>query len=82
MLLCRGERNRRSFALQLRLLRTYGRFLPEYTAVPVRIINYLGRLLGLPPALFVEPPHRQATDLEHERRIRDHLGLRQFDQIT
>ena len=62
VLRCRGEDNRRRFALQLCALRTYGRFVPNQAVVPVRILNYLGRQLDLPPTLFLPPPHREATD--------------------
>src|SRR5262249_41945615 len=50
--------------------------------VGTRIINHLCRQLNLPPVLFVNPPQREATDLEHERRIRDYLGFRPFDQAA
>jgi hypothetical protein len=76
---CHGEAHRLSFALQLCALRTYGRFVKEYETVPVRILNHLGRQLELAPVLFLAPPHREATDLDHERRIREHLGFRAFD---
>ena len=82
VLRCRGDDSRLRFALQLCTLRQYGRFLVEYEAVPVRIVNHLGRQLGLPPVLFVESPRREATDLEQERRIRDYLGFRPFDAAT
>ena len=82
VLRCRGDGHRRSFAVQLCVLRRYGRFLTEYEAIPARITNHLGRQLDLPPVLFLEPPHREATGLEHERRIRDHLGFRAFDRTA
>ncbi|MCC7377379.1 MAG: DUF4158 domain-containing protein [Verrucomicrobiales bacterium] len=52
----------------------------DYSKVPVRIVNHLGLQLGLPPMLFAAPPSRPATDVEHERRIREHLGFRSYDQ--
>lgn len=77
---CRGDDKRHSFALQLCTLRRFGRFLgDDYSKVPVRIVNHVGRQLGLAPVLLVAPPAREATDLEHERRIRDHLGFGPFD---
>ncbi len=76
---CRGDGNRLRFAIQLCALRTYGRFVSNFVTIPVRIANYLGRQLELPPVLFVEPPEREATDLQHERRIRGYLGFRSFD---
>lgn len=75
---CRGDGNRLRFALQLCMLRQYGRFLVEYETVPVRIANHLGRQLDLPPILFVEPPQREATDIEQEGRIRRYLGFVPF----
>jgi TnpA family transposase len=78
---CRGDDKRHSFALQLCTLRRYGCFLADdYSKVPVRIVNHVGRQLGLPPMLFAAPPSRAATDVEHERRIREHLGYQSYDQ--
>jgi hypothetical protein len=69
ILRCRGDDNRRRFALQWCALRIFGRFVPNHLAVPVRILNSLGRQLDLPPTLFLPPPHREATDVEQEQRI-------------
>jgi hypothetical protein len=77
---CRGDNNRRRFALRLCTLRNYGRFLNDYETVPVRILNHLSCQLELPPVLFVTSPDRDATVSEHEQRIRHYLGYRQFDQ--
>ena len=79
---CRGINHQLSFALQLCVLRNYGRFLQDYSTVPIHILNHLGGQLGQPPVLFLEPPHREATDLEHERRIREHLSFRSFDEAV
>ena len=80
---CRGADNRHSFAIQLCTLRAYGRFLgQDYGFVPVRILNHLGRQLGMPPVLFAAPPDRKKTDTEHERRIRAYLGFRSFDEAV
>jgi hypothetical protein len=76
---CRGDDNRLRFAIQLCVVRNSGRFVSDFAAVPVRIANHLGCQLDLPPALFVAAPVREATDLEHERRIREYLGFRPFD---
>jgi len=74
-LLCRGEENRRRFALQLCVLRGYGRFLePEETA-PVRIVNHLGTQLELSPVLFVGGA---ATETGYAERIRRYLGFVRF----
>jgi TnpA family transposase len=75
----RGEASRLRFAIQLCVVRRYGRFLDDYVGVPARVLNFLSRQLDLPPVLAVEPSRREATQQEHERRIRDYLGLQTFD---
>lgn len=80
---CRGADKRHSFAIQLCTLRAYGRFLgQDYGVVPIRILNHVGRQLGMPPVLFAAPPKRKETDAEHERRIRNYLGFRTFDDAV
>jgi hypothetical protein len=60
---CRGDDNRLRFALQLCILRRYGRSLRTYDPVPLRIVNHLGRQLALPPVLLLDPVPRPATVL-------------------
>jgi TnpA family transposase len=79
VLKCRGDENRRRFAIQLCHLKARGRFLSHYSQVSAKIANHLGRQLSLAPSLFVEPPRRSATETEHEGRIRRHLGFERFD---
>jgi hypothetical protein len=76
---CRGEPSRLRFALQLCMVRRYGRFLDDYAGVPARILNFLSRQLDLPPVLAVEASRREGTQHEHQRRIREYLGLQTFD---
>jgi hypothetical protein len=45
---CRGADHRRRFALQLCMLRTYGRFLDDYRQASLRIVNHLSRQIGVP----------------------------------
>src|ERR1051325_9469358 len=66
---CRGDDNRRRFALQLCTLRTYGRFLDTYHQVPLTILTHLTRQLALPPVLFLTDSEREATDSDHQERI-------------
>jgi TnpA family transposase len=75
---CRGDDNRRRFALQLCTLRTYGRFLDPAPAVPLTILTHLNRQLELPPILFLSGSEREATDSEHQERIRHYLGYHAF----
>src|SRR5215475_4078695 len=79
VLRCRGDANRRRFAVQLCTLRTYGRFLPEATPAPVAITNYLARQLALPLVLFGDVPERLATETDQLQRIRTYLGWQPFD---
>ena len=58
---CRGDDHRRRFALQLCMLRTYGRFLDDYRQAPVRIVNHLSRQIGLAPLLFLDRAARGPT---------------------
>ena len=67
---CCGADNRLRFALQLCVLRLYGRFLTTYDAVPLRIVNHLGRQLGLPPMRLLDPMPRPATESEYQQRLR------------
>lgn len=76
---CRGDANRRRFAIQLCVVRLYGRFLDEYAAVPVRVLNHVSRQLQLPPVLSLDRPDRSATETGHEQRIREYLGYQTFD---
>src|SRR5437879_10406238 len=55
ILRCRGDDNRRRFALQLCALRIFGRFVPNHMAGPVRILNYLGGQRDFPATLLLTP---------------------------
>ncbi len=79
---CRGDDNRRRFAVQLCILRNYGCFLENYQAVPAGILSYLGCQLDLPPVLFLGAPEREATETEQTQRIRRYLGYKLFDEDT
>jgi TnpA family transposase len=79
VLRCRGDDNRRRFALQLCVLRHYGRFLDQYQGLPVRILNHLNRQLGLVPTVSLPEAERDATESSHQQRLREYLGYRIFD---
>ena len=70
---CRGEAQRRRFAVQLCMLRTYGRFLPKAVAAPTAITNHLARQLDVPLVLFGDVPGRLATETSNSRPWRDVL---------
>src|SRR5712692_1437639 len=79
---CRGEAQRRRFAVQLCTLRAYGRFLPKVVAAPTVITNHLARQLDLPLVLFGEVPGRLATETDHFHHIRTYLGWHPFDDAS
>ncbi len=79
---CRGEAQRRRFAVQLCMLRTYGRFLPKAVAAPTAITNHLARQLDVPLVLFGDVPGRLATETDHFHHIRTYLGWQPFDDAS
>src|SRR5215510_10445245 len=79
---CRGEAQRRRFAVQLCMLRTCGRFLPKAVPAPTAITNHLARQLDLPLVLFGDVPGRLATETDHFHHIRTYLGWQPFDDTS
>jgi hypothetical protein len=79
VLMCRGTDNCLRFALQLCVLRGFGRFLEECDDPPVRIVNHLAAQLHLPPVLLLAPP-RSTTESEYRDRLRRYYGLADLDQ--
>lgn len=79
---CRGDDNRRRFAIQLCVLRKYGRFLDSRISVPIKILNYLSRQLELNPVLFLDPTLRLSTESDYQQRIMKYLGYKAFDDIV
>lgn len=43
---CRGEDNRRRFAIQLCYVRNEGRFVENFAEFPLKIINFISLQLG------------------------------------
>lgn len=80
VLRCRGDDNRRRFALQLCVLRQYGRFIDRFQDAPVRILNHLNRQLGLTPTVSLPEAERDATESSHQQRLREYFGYRTFDE--
>ena len=79
---CRGADQKRRFALQLCVLRGYGRFLDDYRHAPIKIVNHLSRQLELPPVLFLDRSGREPTERVQAQRIRRYLGLSRFDKTA
>ena len=81
VLRCRGDDNRRRFALQWCALRLFGRFVPNHLAVPVRILNYLGLQRGF--EMWCNVAHQSCMEGgPHDGPDRDHaqdgLGDRRY----
>lgn len=72
---CRGESNRRWFAVQLCFLRNEGRFLEGFTDLPLKIINFISLQLGLVPILLMTEPGREATTSSYRARLQNYLGI-------
>ena len=79
VLRCRTQEHRQHFAVQMCVLREYGRFLQGDETISVRILSHLANQLGLEPRMFVYAPEREVTQREHQQRIREYLGWRVFD---
>ena len=67
-------------AVQLCTIRLYGRFIHQTHDVSTRILNYLGKQLNLPPSLGIQLPEREATYLEHRKKLLIYLGFTKFDE--
>ncbi|MHB1675033.1 MAG: DUF4158 domain-containing protein [Acidobacteriaceae bacterium] len=52
---CRGDDNRRRFAIQMCASRHTGRFLEDFAGVLVRILNYIIRQPDIAPSSIVRP---------------------------
>ncbi len=72
---CRGESNRRWFAVQLCFLRNEGRFLEHFENFPLKIINFISLQLGILSVLLMTEPGREATISGYRSRLQNHLGI-------
>ena len=75
----RGDDNRRRYAVQLCVLRKYGRFLNNYKCVSTKAIGYLSHQLELEPVMALPSPAREATELEYRGDIQKYLKYSQFE---
>jgi TnpA family transposase len=74
----RGSENRLRFAVQLCILRKYGRFLDDYRLVASKIIGYLSSQLKIAPVPINQ--ETVSTGKNYRKEIRDYLGYTTFDQ--
>src|SRR5262245_60976739 len=69
---CHGESaNYLRFATQLCWLRKTGRFIQDYSLVPIKVVQYLSRQLECEPVLFISQPERHATESRYHQLIRE-----------
>lgn len=68
--------NRLGFALRILLLRFLGFHLPDLTAVPEVVIEYVGSQIGTDAVQIKFYAERGATRTVHQRAIEDYLGFR------
>lgn len=76
----RGDDNRRRYAVQLCILRKYGRFLDGYKSVSAKIIGYLSRQLEIEPVFSLSNPSRDTTESEYRNDVREYLGYSYFNE--
>ena len=77
----RGEHNRLGFALQLTTARWLGAFLPDPTAVPETVLNYVAGQLEIgDPSCVGRYLERRPTRFDHAEEIKRACGLREFAQ--
>lgn len=76
----RGDDNRRRYAIQLCVLRKYGRFVDDYKRISTKILGYLSSQLDMEPVIELSEAVRKGTEVEYRKDIREYLGYAQFDQ--
>lgn len=69
-------------AIQLCIVRLKGRFLLDSHQLPVQIVSYLTKQLGLEPTLTVSSPTRRATLATQRQQLLVHLGFKKYNQHT
>jgi TnpA family transposase len=74
--------NRLFIAVQLCVVRLYGRFLKDVNDLSPRITAYLSQQLDLPPTLTIQVPTRKATYSEQRQHILSHLGFEKFNDAA
>ena len=77
---CRGDHNRLGFALQLTTVRFLGTFLPDPTEVPLCVLRFIARQLGITNIGCLEKYlDRKATRYSHSTEIKQCYGYHDFN---
>lgn len=75
----RRDHNRLGFAVQWGTVRMLGRFLPEPTDVPIKVVGFVAEQLSIAdPTCIAVYGKRGPTQHEHAREIRREYGYRDF----
>jgi len=78
---CRRKAHRFGFALQICYLRWLGRFPDDVKAAPATILKFLSEQITLSPELLLKYPGQTRISRIHRKRIRQHLGYREFSSL-
>ena len=76
------KESRPFIAVQLCVLRLYGRFLKDVYDLSPWVIAYLNEQLQLPPSLGIHVPERKATYTRYRKNLLVHLGFQKFDEAA
>jgi len=76
----RGAENVCRFAVQLCVFRKQGRFLMDYSAVPLVVLGYLCQQLEIKPILQLEKADRRNTEADYQQTITTYLNWQPFDE--
>ncbi|CAH3784143.1 hypothetical protein AI2651V1_5040 (plasmid) [Klebsiella pneumoniae] len=74
----RGDANRLGVAVQLCLLRFPGQGLLPDAAVPMPLLQWIGRQLRIDPSCWPQYAEREETRREHLLELRAYLGMEPF----
>ena len=77
---CRSAHTKLGMSVQLCTLRFLGTFLPDPTEVPNAVVTHLERQLNVENVDFKRYRSFEDARLEHRKRIREHLGYRDFGE--
>lgn len=78
----RGDDNRLRYAVQLCVLRKYGRFLDSYDKVPANALGYLCSQLEMTPLAELPDHWHQATESRYHGDICQYLEFGPFDEAA
>ena len=78
----RLDASRLGYALALCLMRHPGRSLEQGEALPVQIVGYVARQLGIAPGVFDNRPERDRERRKHLAEAMRRFGYRPFDRAA